>query len=262
MKMDSMKKSRKIKDIHVTKPGTNLWFDIEQHQWPIVYRQEYNVHFIGLENLHPFDCSKWGNVFQFLKENGYVDETSVTKPEEASKEDLLCVHSEAYLNSLKWSWNVAAIAEVPVIAVVPNFLIQKMYLRPMRYQVGGTILSGKLALQRGWAINIGGGFHHCNANKGGGFCPYADITLLIKFLMKYENSLVNKAMIIDLDAHQGNGHETDFLDQTNNVYIMDIYNCQIYPKDDKAKAAIRCKVEIYNHTEDDEYLDKVERQVI
>lgn len=51
-----------------------------------------------------------------------------------------------------------------------------------RFQTGGTILAGKLALDRGWAINIGGGFHHCSAEKGGGFCAYADITLLIKFL--------------------------------------------------------------------------------
>lgn len=48
-------------------------------------------------------------------------------------------------------------------------------------QVGGTILSAKLAKERGWAINIGGGFHHCCANEGGGFCAYADITLAIQF---------------------------------------------------------------------------------
>ena len=48
-------------------------------------------------------------------------------------------------------------------------------------QAGGTVLSAKLAKERGWAINIGGGFHHCCANEGGGFCAYADITLAIQF---------------------------------------------------------------------------------
>ncbi|CAG2064799.1 unnamed protein product, partial [Timema podura] len=72
----------------------------------------------------------------------------------------------------------------------------------MRFQTGGSILAGKLALERGWAINIGGGFHHCSSNKGGGFCPYADITLLINFLLKYEQQHVKSAMIVDLDAHQ------------------------------------------------------------
>ena len=56
-------------------------------------------------------------------------------------------------------------------------------------------------MDRGWGINIGGGFHHCSAERGGGFCAYADITLAIKFLFQ-RNPNVKKAMIIDLDAHQ------------------------------------------------------------
>jgi histone deacetylase 11 len=71
-----------------------------------------------------------------------------------------------------------------------------------RFQTGGSILAGKLALERGWAINLGGGFHHCSRDKGGGFCPYADITLLVQFLFQYEYKRVKSAMIVDLDAHQ------------------------------------------------------------
>jgi histone deacetylase 11 len=63
------------------------------------------------------------------------------------------------------------------------------------------VQAAKLATERGWAINIGGGFHHCSADRGGGFCAYADITLAIKFQMEH-NPSVKKAMIIDLDAHQ------------------------------------------------------------
>ena len=56
-------------------------------------------------------------------------------------------------------------------------------------------------MDRGWGINLGGGFHHCSAERGGGFCAYADITLAIKFLFR-QFPKVKKAMIIDLDAHQ------------------------------------------------------------
>ena len=73
---------------------------------------------------------------------------------------------------------------------------------PSRFQVGGSVLAGELAIHRGWAINIGGGFHHCSGNKGGGFCSYADITLLIKWLFKFYPHRVKTAMIVDLDAHQ------------------------------------------------------------
>ena len=64
--------------------------------------------------------------------------------------------------------------------------------------------AGKLAMERGWAINIGGGFHHCSANKGGGFCAYADITLSIRYMLDRIPS-VKQVMIIDLDAHQVGG---------------------------------------------------------
>lgn len=61
--------------------------------------------------------------------------------------------------------------------------------------------AGKLAQERGWAINIGGGFHHCSADRGGGFCAYADITLSIHFMFDRLQG-ISKVLIIDLDAHQ------------------------------------------------------------
>ncbi|XP_064352266.1 histone deacetylase 11 isoform X4 [Camelus dromedarius] len=105
----------------------------------------------------------------------------------------------------------------------------------------------------------GGGFHHCSSDRGGGFCAYADITLAIKFLFERVEG-VSRATIVDLDAHQGNGHERDFMGDKR-VYIMDVYNRHIYPGDRLAKQAIRRKVELEWGTEDDEYLSKVERNL-
>ena len=45
--------------------------------------------------------------------------------------------------------------------------------------------AGKLAKDKGWAINIGGGFHHCCSNMGGRFCVYADISLCVKVIQKH-----------------------------------------------------------------------------
>lgn len=130
----------------------------------------------------------------------------------------------------------------------------------MRFQTAGSILAGKLALQSGWAINLGGGFHHCCSYKGGGFCAYADITLLIHRLMVEEEHIA-KAMIIDLDAHQGNGHERDFQNHEN-IFILDMYNAAIYPRDHTAKLAIRCAVELRPHTEDNLYIKKLRRLIL
>lgn len=179
------------------------------------------------------------------------------EPQEITQDELLRVHKAKYLRSLNWSLNVAKIAEIPILLFVPNCWAQRGYLRPMRFQTAGSIMAGKLALQSGWSINLGGGFHHCCSYKGGGFCPYADITLLIQRIFD-EESHIRNIMIVDLDAHQGNGHERDFINNPH-VYIMDMYNMSIYPRDHEAKLAIRYAVELKPRTGNVQYLRKLKR---
>ena len=40
---------------------------LESRQWPIVYSGNYNIGFLGLQRLHPFDSGKWGKIFAFLQ---------------------------------------------------------------------------------------------------------------------------------------------------------------------------------------------------
>ncbi|XP_030375937.1 histone deacetylase 11 [Scaptodrosophila lebanonensis] len=225
---------------------------------PIVYSERYGVRFAGLEKLHPFDAAKGQHIQKFLLDDLVLESGNFYEPTELSKEELQRVHTRKYLRSLNWSFNVACIAEVPPLVFVPNCYVQRGYLRPMRFQAAGSILAGKLALDHGWAINLGGGFHHCCASRGGGFCPYADITLMLVRLFEQEPHRVRRAMIVDLDAHQGNGHERDFAGNEF-VYILDMYNAFIYPRDHVAKLSIRCAVELKHRTEDAYYLRQLRR---
>jgi histone deacetylase 11 len=235
--------------------NSKLYFDIPPSKVPVIYSSVYDISFLGIEKLHPFDSSKWGRICQFLIKDDVLKKKRIVEPLEASQEDLLVVHSDSYLKSLKSSSNVAMIIEVPPVAVLPNYLVQQKVLYPFRKQVGGTILSAKLAKERGWAINVGGGFHHCSADRGGGFCVYADISLCIYFAFVRLN--VSRVMIIDLDAHQGNGHEMDFSNDRR-VYILDVFNPEIYPLDYEARRYINQPVEVRSGTRTDEYLSKLD----
>uniref|UniRef100_A0A3B4A7S0 Histone deacetylase 11 n=1 Tax=Periophthalmus magnuspinnatus TaxID=409849 RepID=A0A3B4A7S0_9GOBI len=227
---------------------TELYGSTPKTSLPIVYHSDYNITFMGLEKLHPFDAGKWGKVIHFLKEEQFITDENIVEAREASEQDLLVTHTKRYLNRLKWSLVVATITEIPPLIFLPNFLVQRKVLKPLRTQTGGTIMAGKLAVERGWAINVGGGFHHCSGDRGGSFCAY--------FLFERVEG-ISTATIIDLDAHQGNGHERDFLDDQR-VFIMDMYNRHIYPRDAYAKRAIKRRVELDWGTEDSEYLQKVE----
>uniref|UniRef100_A0A1B0GHV1 Histone deacetylase 11 n=1 Tax=Lutzomyia longipalpis TaxID=7200 RepID=A0A1B0GHV1_LUTLO len=218
--------------------------EVTVEKWPIVFCREYNVRFCGIEKLVSTNtaAAKGDGIFRKLREGDIAAGTEGGA-------------HKRYLRSLRWSVNVAKITEVPILLFLPIFCIERGYLRPMRYQTAGSLLAGDLALSHGWAINLGGGFHHCSSDRGGGFCAYADITLLIRHLLEHPRG-IRRVMIVDLDAHQGNGHERDFMDD-DRVFIMDMYNASIYPRDKEAKVAIRRKVELRPFTADREYLHKL-----
>jgi acetoin utilization deacetylase AcuC-like enzyme len=69
--------------------------------------------------------------------------------------------------------------------------------------LGGSILTAKLAIERGLACNIAGGTHHAFANMGSGFCIFNDLAIASRVVQKL--GLAKKILIVDLDVHQGDG---------------------------------------------------------
>lgn len=93
-------------------------------------------------------------------------------------------------------------------------------------------MASKMAMEHGWSINLGGGLHHSSFNRGEGFCCYPDISLAINHVWEFYE--ITRIMIIDLDAHQGNGHERDFMFDEN-VFIVDFFCPDLaFPKDNFA----------------------------
>ena len=183
------------------------------------------------------------------------------------------MHSEEYLGTLCESTRLASIVEIAMLTKIPAPILRWRLLEPMLLATQGSIGNlfiskgivfhylikldgGMLAVDRGWAINLSGGYHHASGDKGGGFCVFADITLCIKNLQRAFPNKIKKAMIIDLDAHQGNGHETDFLGD-DSVCIVDAYNHKIYPNDHRARKAIKVDIEVRQYDSDENYMDKL-----
>ncbi|WP_051327309.1 histone deacetylase family protein [Desulfatibacillum aliphaticivorans] len=218
---------------------------------PIVYSKHYNITLFGIQKLHPFDSEKYGRVYKYLEKNVGLSPERIFEPEEISELDLLRVHSREYLDSLKKSSVVAEIAEMGALKLMPGFLLDKKILKPMRYATGGTVLACRLALQYGWSVNLSGGYHHAKADQGEGFCFYADIPVAAHVL--WEQNPAMKIMVVDLDVHQGNGHEAVFKDDPR-VFIFDMYNAEIYPRDKEAAEYIDFNLPVDYGAKDEEYL--------
>jgi histone deacetylase 11 len=96
----------------------------------------------------------------------------------------------------------------------------------MRRATAGTILACRLALERGLAINLGGGYHHASGNRAGGFCVYADVPLALTILQR--EGKIGRALVVDTDAHQGDG-TADALRATSRLYLLDFFDESIFP---------------------------------
>lgn len=235
---------------------TSLACYVLPRQLPVVYHEKYNVRFFGIEKLHPFDACKYEKIMKILIHSQLFSKDDVVSPLPVTDKQLLDVHTPEYIDDVKTSRaKLAEITELPVLKTIPNAILQRCLATPFRYQCGGTIMAALLALERGWAINMGGGMHHAYYENGMGWCAFDDLMLAIRECRRVSQKLVKNVLVIDLDVHQANGFERDKLylnDQ--HLYILDMYNPDIFPGDGLAKEAINLKVEVPSHTSDEVYL--------
>eukprot|EP00830_Metopus_es_P017588 TRINITY_DN5824_c0_g1_i1.p1 TRINITY_DN5824_c0_g1~~TRINITY_DN5824_c0_g1_i1.p1 ORF type:complete len:359 (+),score=56.82 TRINITY_DN5824_c0_g1_i1:699-1775(+) len=221
----------------------------------VIYSPGYNITFCGLEKCHPFDSTKYGRCFSFLHQQNVLREhTQIHSPDICPRALLLDLNL-FYLLSHCYALFMCTYLEIPLF-FLPGFLFRFKVLNPMLRATMGTIEGCCIALEKGWAINLSGGYHHARRGWGGGFCVYPDITLAITHLRRWHTN-IKKVMIIDCDAHQGNGYERDFMDD-NDVYILDVYHHHIYPGDDYAALKISQDVSVTSEDNSGSYLDKLD----
>lgn len=231
-----------------------------QQRVPVVYSTAYDVRFFGLEHLHAFDVNRHRHAYAYLRRTGVLpDDRSHYEPTAAVSEDDLVakgIMTASYAASLRSSTTLARILEMFPLALFPNGVLQRRILQPMRMACAGSVLAATLALRYGWAVNLGGGYHHASRDAGGGFCVYPDVTLVVRAMREQGAHECRRIMIVDLDAHQGNGHERDHADDTD-VCIVDVYNRDIYPQDERARLAIHVDGAIPTGTDTGRYLAAV-----
>jgi histone deacetylase 11 len=192
---------------------------------PLVYSPRYDITAFGLERLHPFDSTKYRRIRDWLVRQGLRKPGDFVAPQPLTQADLLRVHTPEYLRSLRRNV-LARILEVPLLGLLPGWLTAWRVLRPMRWATAGTVLGCRLALERGLAINLGGGYHHASGRRGGGFCVYADVPLALVLLR--QEGRVQSVLIVDTDAHQGDG-TADAIRQWPWAHILDFYEEDIFP---------------------------------
>ena len=159
----------------------------------LIYSDEYYLP-IG---QHVFPAEKYNRVHGHLIESGVADPSDFLAPQPASDQDILLVHTRAYVNKLK-TGTLSAREELELEVPYSPELVRAFWLA-----AGGSILAAQNALKEGVAISIGGGFHHAFPDHGEGFCMVHDVAVAIRRLQR--DHKIRTAMTVDCDVHQGNG---------------------------------------------------------
>ena len=91
---------------------------------------------------------------------------------------------------------------------------------------GDIMTSKQLEDLIGQAQIYGGGLHHAKPDFGEGFCVYNDVVICARYVM--EKFSLDRVLVLDTDAHAGNGTCLAFYDDPR-VLFVDLHQGSIYP---------------------------------
>ncbi len=207
----------------------------------LVYHEDYDLHL----GTHVFPTQKFRLIRERLLSDGFADEADFVTPERAADEDLTLVHTVDWVRRLRGGqlrFEEVLRLEIPY----SQEMVNAFWLA-----AGGSTLAARRALRDGIAYNVGGGFHHAFPGHGEGFCAIHDVAVAIRRLQ--EDRLIEKAMVVDCDVHQGNGTAAIFADDPS-VFTLSIHQYNNYPYE---KPPSDIDVHLEDQVGDEEYLARL-----
>lgn len=204
----------------------------------LVYHDRYDLNL----GPHVFPSQKFRLIYEMLLRERLAKEEDFLRPEQASDEDILRVHTEEWVRKLKTGTLTASDVMRLEVPYSPE-LVEAVWLA-----AGGTILAGQMAIRDGFGSNLSGGFHHAYPNHGEGFCAVHDVAVAIRKLQA--DGAIKNAIVVDTDVHHGNGTAAIFRDDPT-VFTLSIHQLNNYPAH-KPPSSVDLNMD--DRVENDEYL--------
>lgn len=181
------------------------------HKIPIIYHPNIIKYDFG--EGHPFQSERF-KIFMDLFHKIGLDRNSlfeIVEPQTAKDEDLEMVHTKEYIKRVKMLERTSGHLSVDTY-VMPHMVDAAKLI------VGSAMTAGRLIMEDEYNIAITfGGFHHAGVSQGEGFCLFNDVAIVAKMLLN--NYSIKKVLIIDTDAHQGNGTMDIFYQEPRVLFI-------------------------------------------
>ncbi len=216
---------------------------------------------------HVFPGEKYRLIHERLLDTRTAGESDFVAPQTIAMDDVLRVHERGYVERLVGG----TLSDEEILQTELPY--SRALVDATLLGCGGTLEAAQLALRNGVACSIGGGFHHAHRDHGEGFCILHDVAIALARLLG--DGTIQRAMVIDLDVHDGNGTAAIFppmqrvaaprrygvpagsmTPSAEGVFTLSMHQQNNYPA---YKPPSSIDVPLADGTDDAEYLEALER---
>ncbi len=198
---------------------------------------------------HSYPMDKYRLVPERLLAEGILTPDVIVEPQPIAPGDILRVHTPAYVHAF-----INGTLERKAMLRLGLPWSQELVHRAFAV-IGGTLGAARAALRDGIAANLAGGTHHAFADHGEGYCVFNDLVIVLRRLRA--DGCISRALIIDLDVHQGNG--TAALCQTDpDTFTFSMHGENNYPAH---KEQSSWDIALPDGTTDEQYLGLLEESL-
>ncbi|MCL1948344.1 MAG: class II histone deacetylase [Turicibacter sp.] len=154
-------------------------------------------------------------VKNLLERSGLLGELAQVKPISATDEQLAYFHTQRHIEAVR------EMSKIGGLDCGDSAIVGKGSFEIAKLAAGGAIQAVKTVIESpdiksAYVLTRPPG-HHAEADQGIGFCIFNNVVIATKYAQKELG--IKKVLILDWDAHHGNGTEDAFYEDENILFI-------------------------------------------
>lgn len=185
----------------------------------IIYTEKFKDHDTG---PHPEQPKRMDAIVKALQKR-FLDEVNWIEPRSATRDELLLVHTEEHINTIRnLAANEGGYADPDTVVSPASFEVAKLSAGAVLDAVDLVV---KNPDQSVFTCNRPPG-HHCLANRAMGFCLFSNVAIAARYAQTKHN--LKNVLILDWDVHHGNGTQ-DIFYEDDTVFYVSTHQYPHYP---------------------------------
>lgn len=208
---------------------TGLVYDVRMRYHAKIYTSYFEY-----IDPHPEDPRRIYRIYKILAEHGLITDPTLSGSDEigdymlklpireASKEEILAVHTEEHLKFIESTHNMNKEELLKQTEKGDSVYFNNDSLLSAKLSCGGAIEACKAVVEgkvkNALAVVRPPG-HHAEPQAPGGFCLFSNVAVAATAILKSYPESVRKIVIIDWDIHHGNGTQKVFFNDPRVLYV-------------------------------------------